>query len=177
MAQQPMRIEKELCPTNLRFPPNKSIVRIDLEETQDEPLYDISLEILKSNTNKWDNKYFFELEYQRFKIGTELIPKALQILPRQPNTQFIPPTVQDDLVHFIKCAPKHGIGKGLMRKGDVPKPEKKKDVVPRCKRSITINDNVLSDLDEALKYATQVSIKEAQHQEKDRRTKHILELC
>ncbi|GKB79851.1 hypothetical protein Tco_0946746 [Tanacetum coccineum] len=50
-----------------------------------------------------------------------------------------------------QTTPKHGMGKGLMRKGDVPKLKKKKDVVPRCKRSITINDNVLSDLDEALK--------------------------
>ncbi|GKD82175.1 hypothetical protein Tco_1349014 [Tanacetum coccineum] len=45
MAQQPMRSEEELCPTNMRFVPNKSNVRIDPDETQDEPLFKIFLEI------------------------------------------------------------------------------------------------------------------------------------
>ncbi|GJT10097.1 hypothetical protein Tco_0857139 [Tanacetum coccineum] len=68
-------------------------------------------------------------------------------------------------------APKHGIGKGLMRKGDVPKPEKK-DVVPKHSSLITAEDNVLFDPGDALEYAKQVSIEETQHQEKERRTKH-----
>ncbi|GJU31896.1 hypothetical protein Tco_1175485 [Tanacetum coccineum] len=75
MAQQPMRSEEELCPTNLRFPPNKSNVRINREETQDEPIFEINIS------------------------GTL---NALQISPRQPNIQFVPPPVQDELVHFIK---------------------------------------------------------------------------
>ncbi|GJS98779.1 hypothetical protein Tco_0819949 [Tanacetum coccineum] len=127
MAQQPMRSEEELCPTNVRFPPNKSNVRIDPDETQNEPLYDTSLEILKNNTiynaltlttevpviymqqfwhtvykNKQSNKYFFHLDYQRFEIGAELIRNALRISPRQPNTEFITPPVQEELVLFIK---------------------------------------------------------------------------
>ncbi|GKC86603.1 hypothetical protein Tco_1147252 [Tanacetum coccineum] len=50
MAQLPMRSEEELCPTNMRFVPNKSNVRIDPDETQDKPLFEISLEIIKHNT-------------------------------------------------------------------------------------------------------------------------------
>ncbi|GKA13888.1 hypothetical protein Tco_0693534 [Tanacetum coccineum] len=50
MAQQPMRSEEELCPTNMRFVPNKSNARIDPDETQDEPLFEITLEILKHHT-------------------------------------------------------------------------------------------------------------------------------
>ncbi|GJT73489.1 hypothetical protein Tco_1032775 [Tanacetum coccineum] len=66
----------------------------------------------------------------------------------------------------------HGIGKGLMRKGDVLKPKKKKkDATPKRSKLITAEDNLLSDLDEALEYAIQVSIKKAHHQEKECRTK------
>ncbi|GJT81999.1 hypothetical protein Tco_1056341 [Tanacetum coccineum] len=50
MAQQPMRSEEELYPTDMRFVPNKCNVRTDLKETQDDPLFDISLEILKHHT-------------------------------------------------------------------------------------------------------------------------------
>ncbi|GJV04354.1 hypothetical protein Tco_1337923 [Tanacetum coccineum] len=133
MAQQPMRSEEELCPTHLRCVPNKSNVRIDLDETQDEPLFDISLEILKNNTN-----------YNALTLTTKGRPQEL--------TQ-------------------HGIGKGLMQKGDVPIPKKKKDVVPRRQRIITFSDNVLLDPDEALEYAKMVNMEEAQHQEKERQTK------
>ncbi|GKF12019.1 hypothetical protein Tco_0049945, partial [Tanacetum coccineum] len=44
----------------------------------------------------------------------------------------------------------HGLGKGLMRRGDVPTPKKKKDVIPRRQRRIIFADNVFPDLDEAL---------------------------
>ncbi|GJU31895.1 hypothetical protein Tco_1175484 [Tanacetum coccineum] len=63
------------------------------------------------------------------------------------------------------------MGKGLIRRGDVPTPKKKKDVVLRRKRSITIDDNVFSDLDEAFEYAKQVSIEETEQRELKRRTK------
>ncbi|GJW28598.1 hypothetical protein Tco_0045473 [Tanacetum coccineum] len=106
MAQQPMRSEEELCSTNIRFPPNKRNVRIDLDEIQDEPLYDISLEILKNNT----------------------IYNALTLTTEVP----------------------HGMGKGLMRKGDVPKPKKKKDVAQKRSRKITTGDNILSYPDDSL---------------------------
>nr|GEX04416.1 hypothetical protein [Tanacetum cinerariifolium] len=131
MAQQPMRSEEELCPTNLRFPLNKCNVRIDPDEAQDEPLFKISLEFLKNNTiynaltlttnvpviymqqfwhtvykNKQNNKYFFVFDYKWFEIRTELIR-------------------------------------------NVPTPKKKKDVVPRCSRTIFADDNVLFDPNEA----------------------------
>ncbi|GJR73945.1 hypothetical protein Tco_0086310 [Tanacetum coccineum] len=68
---------------------------------------------------------------------------------------------------------RHGIGKGLMRRSDNPTPKKKKDVVPRCLRKITDDDNLLKDLDEALEYAKMVSMEETQNQEKERQSKHI----
>ncbi|GKD52801.1 hypothetical protein Tco_1286188 [Tanacetum coccineum] len=116
MTQPPMRIEEELCPINIRFPPNKSNVRIDPKDPQYEPIFDISLEILNNNTiyntltlttkvpmiymqqfwyivykNKQSNIYFFHLDFQCFEIRTELIRNALQISLRQPNIQFISP--------------------------------------------------------------------------------------
>ncbi|GJX53374.1 hypothetical protein Tco_0281743 [Tanacetum coccineum] len=63
------------------------------------------------------------------------------------------------------------MGIGLMRRGDVPTPKKKKDAVPRRKRSITVDDNVFSDLDEAFEYAKQVSIEETEQRESKYRTK------
>ncbi|GJX12748.1 hypothetical protein Tco_0204506, partial [Tanacetum coccineum] len=127
MAQQPMRSEEELFPTNMRFVTNKSNVRIDPDETQDEPLFEFSLEILKHHTiynaitlttdapeiymqqflytaskNEKNNRYYFILDYQRFKIGANLFHHALQISPRQLNKQFFPPLVQHELVTFIK---------------------------------------------------------------------------
>ncbi|GJW65188.1 hypothetical protein Tco_0117072 [Tanacetum coccineum] len=111
----------------IKFPLNKSNVRINLEEPQDEPIFDISLEILKNNIiynaltlttevpviymqqfwhtvykNKQSNIYFFHLDYQSFEIGAELIRNALRISPRQPNKEFITPPVQEELVLFIK---------------------------------------------------------------------------
>ncbi|GJY79288.1 hypothetical protein Tco_0485089 [Tanacetum coccineum] len=67
---------------------------------------------------------------------------------------------------------RHGIGKGLMRRSDIPTLKKKKDVVPRHSRSITAADNLLQNPDEALKYAKMVSMEETQNQEKERRSKH-----
>ncbi|GKC59888.1 hypothetical protein Tco_1087486 [Tanacetum coccineum] len=62
--------------------------------------------------------------------------------------------------------------RGLMRKGVVLKPKKKKDAAPKRSKSITAEDNVLSNPDEALEYAKQVSIDETKKQEKERQTKH-----
>nr|GEU80293.1 hypothetical protein [Tanacetum cinerariifolium] len=41
MAQLPMKSKAELCLINVRFPPNKSNVRIDPEETQDKPILEL----------------------------------------------------------------------------------------------------------------------------------------
>ncbi|GKD84239.1 hypothetical protein Tco_1351078 [Tanacetum coccineum] len=50
------------------------------------------------------------------------------------------------------------------KKNDVVK---KKDVVPRKKRSFTTADNILPDPDEAVKLAESISLIEAIHQEKE----------
>ncbi|GJV72303.1 hypothetical protein Tco_1492298 [Tanacetum coccineum] len=161
-----MRGEEELCPTNLRFPPNKSIVRIDPEETQDEPLYDISLEILKNNTI-----------YNALTLTTE-VPKYAAKGERKPTFGMpIPEAIMSSEIKELQVyvdyvtkypqaqtVPKHGIGKGLMRKGDVPKLKNKKDVVPRRKRSIIVDENVLYDPDEAPEYATQKQNKASREQ-------------
>ncbi|GKF88317.1 hypothetical protein Tco_0259194 [Tanacetum coccineum] len=58
------------------------------------------------------------------------------------------------------------------KKKDVVKKKddrKKKDVVPRKKRSITDDDNILPDLDEALKLGESMSLTEAKIEEKERR--------
>ncbi|GJU84549.1 hypothetical protein Tco_1292095 [Tanacetum coccineum] len=129
MAQQPMRSEEELCPTNKRFESNKSNARIDLEETQDEPLFDISLEILKYN----------------------IIYNAITL------TMEVPKIYMQQFWHtaFKNEKNKKGQGKGLMRRSDMevnpPKSKKQKDAVSRHSRIITFADNVLPDTDEAFK--------------------------
>ncbi|GJY84331.1 hypothetical protein Tco_0497707 [Tanacetum coccineum] len=47
--------------------------------------------------------------------------------------------------------------------------KKKKDVVPRKKRSFTVTDNILPDPNEAVKLAESISLTEAKHQEKEHR--------
>nr|GEW24745.1 hypothetical protein [Tanacetum cinerariifolium] len=57
--------------------------------------------------------------------------------------------------------------------GDIPKPKKKKKAAaPTQSESSHTKDNEVSDNDEDLKYANQVSIEEFKKQEKERRTKH-----
>ncbi|GKA14050.1 hypothetical protein Tco_0693696 [Tanacetum coccineum] len=125
MAQLPMRSEEELCPTNMRFVPNKSNVRIDPDETQDKPLFEIILKIIKHNTiynaitlttevpkiymqqfwytaskNDKRKKYYFVLDYQRFEIGAEFI---MPCKSNQDNpTNSFPTTSPEELVKFIK---------------------------------------------------------------------------
>ncbi|GJY66423.1 hypothetical protein Tco_0468661 [Tanacetum coccineum] len=79
--------------------PNKSNVRIDPEETQDEPIFELCLEILKNNTNK---RYFLHLDSKHFEVDVELLRKALNISPRKPDTQFTQPPTSDGLILFIK---------------------------------------------------------------------------
>ncbi|GKC88682.1 hypothetical protein Tco_1149331 [Tanacetum coccineum] len=58
------------------------------------------------------------------------------------------------------------------RREQMPYPrftKKKKDVVPRKKRSFTVTDNILPDPNEAVKLAESISLTEAKHQEKERR--------
>ncbi|GKE59315.1 hypothetical protein Tco_1498500, partial [Tanacetum coccineum] len=45
--------------------------------------------------------------------------------------------------------------------------EKKKDTVPRTKRSFTAADNILSDPDEAVKLVESISLIEAEEQEEE----------
>ncbi|GJT09478.1 hypothetical protein Tco_0856520, partial [Tanacetum coccineum] len=56
-----------------------------------------------------------------------------------------------------QIAPKLGIGKGLMRKGVVPKPKNKKDAAPKRSKTITDDNNIFSDLNKAIEYAKQVN--------------------
>ncbi|GKA53398.1 hypothetical protein Tco_0746713 [Tanacetum coccineum] len=67
-----------------------------------------------------------------------------------------------------------GRGKGYMRKGgledNVPKMKKKNDV-PRRKRTITVDDNILEDPDQDLELVMSVNLEENEKQEKERCTK------
>ncbi|GJS19306.1 hypothetical protein Tco_0447938 [Tanacetum coccineum] len=230
MAQQPMRSKEELCPTNVRLPPNKSNVRIDLEEKQDEPLFDISLEILKNNiiynalthttevsliymqqfgdtvvVNKlhqpwrtilsilnksltgkasridrakepityilWGvvnfvNVYFDEKLKYVTKAETRSKPTFGMLIPKAMMSEEIKES--QAYMNYLKKyqnAPsgsstlRHGMGKGLMRRGDIPTPKKNKYVVQKHSKTITAEDNVLSDHDEAMEYAKQVKLK------------------
>ncbi|GKC39274.1 hypothetical protein Tco_1051658, partial [Tanacetum coccineum] len=101
--------------------------RINLDEIHVEPLFNLTLDILKHHTlynaltlitdapdiymqqfwytvyqNKNTKTYYFHLDYQQFEIGDELFPRALQTSPKQPNQPFIKPSSKDKLVNFIK---------------------------------------------------------------------------
>ncbi|GKC93885.1 hypothetical protein Tco_1159327 [Tanacetum coccineum] len=66
---------------------------------------------------------------------------------------------------------KGGKGKGLMgnKKPDkgVQQEKKKKDTTPRKKSSITADDNILPDLDEAIKLGKSISLTEVEEQEEE----------
>ncbi|GJY10720.1 hypothetical protein Tco_0378905 [Tanacetum coccineum] len=111
--------------------------------------------------NEKKSKYYFLLDYQRFELGDELFRHVLQILPRQPNKQFFLPSVQEELVKFIKKlgVTVKGICKGNMEVNS-PKSKKMKDPVPRRSRTITFSDNLLQDQDKALEYAKLVNMEE-----------------
>ncbi|GJY04727.1 hypothetical protein Tco_0370667 [Tanacetum coccineum] len=213
-----MRSEEELCPTNVRFPPNNSNERIDPDETQDEPFFEISLEILKNNTiynaltliTKVHEDLRFQINKHKnleakhetipYLTFTKLIIRHLlsQNLNLNKRLDSPPHLIADDArleklkyvakgerkltfgmpipvammsseikeskayMNYVtkytqaQTTPKHGMGKGLMRKGDVPTSKKKKDAIPRHKRLITVDDNVLSDPEDALEYAKKV---------------------
>ncbi|GKB44656.1 hypothetical protein Tco_0889598 [Tanacetum coccineum] len=72
-----MRNEEELCPTNTRFVPNKSNVRIDPDETQDEPLFKIFLEIDVDipNYRSWESRmllYIKGMEHGKLLVDSVL---------------------------------------------------------------------------------------------------------
>ncbi|GJR80670.1 hypothetical protein Tco_0151455 [Tanacetum coccineum] len=204
MAQQPMRSEKELCPTNVRFHPNKINVRINPDELQDEPLS----EGVVTSTNVdftlllWEHFRFQINKHKNLATKHEIIPYLRftklvirHLLSHNPNLNkrldYTPHFIGDEarlekLKYVAKGERKptfgmpipeamissstlrHGIGKGLMRRSDIPTLKKKKDVMPRHSRSITVADNLLQNPDEALKYAKMVSMEETQNQEKER---------
>ncbi|GJT51939.1 hypothetical protein Tco_0978096 [Tanacetum coccineum] len=208
MAQQPMRSEKELCPTNVRFHSNKINVRINPDELQDEPLS----EGVVTSTNVdftlllWEHFRFQINKHKNLATKHEIIPYLRftklvirHLLSHNPNLNkrldYTPHFIGDEarlekLKYVAKGERKptfgmpipkaiissstlrHGMGKGLMRRSDIPTLKKKKDDVPRHLRSITAADNLLQNLDEALKYAKMVSMEETQNQEKERRSKH-----
>ncbi|GJW62028.1 hypothetical protein Tco_0111363 [Tanacetum coccineum] len=125
-------------------------------------------------------------------LNKSLTGKALRIdRAREPIAQILWGVVKAENVDFVELlwedfryAAKgerkptfrmpipEAILRGLMRKGVVPKPKKKKDAALKRSKLITAEDNVLSNPDEALEYAKQVSIDETKKQEKERQTKH-----
>ncbi|GJT12426.1 hypothetical protein Tco_0859468 [Tanacetum coccineum] len=113
MAQQPMRSEEELCPSNKRVAINISNMRLNPDEIHIEPLFNITLKIFKKYSlinvitltieapkiymqqfwhtvykNENNRKYYFFLDYQCFEIGAELLRCALKTSPRQPDQPY-----------------------------------------------------------------------------------------
>ncbi|GJU77433.1 hypothetical protein Tco_1274503 [Tanacetum coccineum] len=122
-----MRSEEELCPSNKRVAVNISNLRLVLDEIHVEPLFNITLEILKLHSiinsitltidapeiymqqfwhtvykDERNKKYYFYLDYQHFDVGTELLRHALKTSPRKPDQPLVKPPCQDELVTFIK---------------------------------------------------------------------------
>ncbi|GJX97032.1 hypothetical protein Tco_0352830, partial [Tanacetum coccineum] len=68
-------------------------------------------------------------------------------------------TAYDEKYPQAQVAPKHGMGKSLMRRGTIPTPKKKKDDAPKGFKTIIVDDNILLDRDEAFEYAKQLKVK------------------
>ncbi|GJU43180.1 hypothetical protein Tco_1200446 [Tanacetum coccineum] len=136
MAQQPMRSEEELCPNDNRVEVNVSNLRFILDEIHIEPLFNITMEILKQHS----------------------IINSITLTTD-------PPEIYMQQFWHTSGAPTlgRGKGKGYMKSGgieiNIPK-AKKKSEVPRRKRSITFVDNLLEDPDEALQLVAQINLEE-----------------
>nr|GEU54750.1 hypothetical protein [Tanacetum cinerariifolium] len=127
MEKQPMISEEELCPNDKRVVVNVRNLRLNTDEIHIEPLFNITLEIIKQHSlinaitlttnaaiiymqplwhtvykDERSKRYYFHLDYQRFKITVELLRHALRTSPRQPNQPFVKPPCQKELVIFIK---------------------------------------------------------------------------
>ncbi|GKE48965.1 hypothetical protein Tco_1480223 [Tanacetum coccineum] len=136
MAQQPMRSEEELCPNDNRVEVNVSNLRFILDEIHIEPLFNITMEILKQHS----------------------IINSITLTTD-------PPEIYMQQFWHTSGAPTlgRGKGKGYMKSDgieiNIPK-AKKKSKVPRRKRSITFVDNLLEDPDEALQLVAQINLEE-----------------
>nr|GEU51933.1 hypothetical protein [Tanacetum cinerariifolium] len=230
MAQLPMKSKAELCPVIVGFPPNKSNVRIDPEETQDEPIFELCLEIVKNNTvytaltdsakgivnaknvdiavSLWEDFRFQinkhknirnkheTMPYPRFTkliiryllsqhptlykcldsttnlVSDDTLLENMKYVAKGERKQIFGMTILEALLSSklkesqayvaymgkylqAQVPHKHGMGKGFIKKGDVPKPKKKKDAATTRSKLITAEDNVLSDSDDELEYTKQ----------------------
>nr|GEZ25113.1 hypothetical protein [Tanacetum cinerariifolium] len=77
------------------------------------------------------------------------IPKAMMSREIKESQAYVNYLTKYTHVQSGSSTLRKGMGKGLMRRGDVPTPKKKKKVILRRQRTITFDDNVLPDLDEA----------------------------
>ncbi|GKC08872.1 hypothetical protein Tco_1000482 [Tanacetum coccineum] len=163
MAQLPLKSEEELCPTKVSFPPNKRNVRIDPEETQDEPIFELCLEILKNNivytaltaSSKVPLIYIYLLGqhwtlYKRLDSTTTLVSDDTML----ENMKYV--AKGERKLTFGMPIPEALLSR-FMKMGDVPKPKKKKDVAPTKSKTPTTKENMLSDSNDVVEYAKQVS--------------------
>ncbi|GKC75224.1 hypothetical protein Tco_1125998 [Tanacetum coccineum] len=159
MAQQHMRSEEELCPTNLRSPPNKSNVRSDPYETQDKPLFEISLEILKNNTI-----------YNTLSLTTKF-PKRLDSTPHLISAEAHLEKMKYVVKGERKLTFRMPIPKAMMSE-EIKESQAYVNYLNKYPHGQSDDDNLLKDPDEALEYEKMVSMEETQNQEKERQSKH-----
>nr|GEX80332.1 hypothetical protein [Tanacetum cinerariifolium] len=124
--QQPCS-DEDLVPMDDRVKISINNFRIAPEKKQKEPIYQLTLDILKQYPfynaltktadvpeiymqqfwhtvaeNTRTQTYHFMIDDQQFEVGAESFRDVFQITPRVPNQDFVEPPRHDDLVSFIK---------------------------------------------------------------------------
>ncbi|GJX35240.1 hypothetical protein Tco_0246797 [Tanacetum coccineum] len=103
---------------------------------------------------------------QQINLDEALVPRDDQVKIGACNFRIAPEKKQKEPTYKLTLdILKYLIGK---KKTEVDvQTEKKKDTVPRTKRSFTAADNILSDPDEAVKLVESISLIEAEEQEEE----------
>ncbi|GKA69636.1 hypothetical protein Tco_0775700 [Tanacetum coccineum] len=120
------RTDEQILPCSRWVPVGKSNYYLDVERSQSNPIYKISVDILKHtnffrafiasskipsiyiqqfwDTVRYDNtigSYSYQLDEQRFDLTKDTLRDALQITPINNNNAFSSPPTPDVLIKFV----------------------------------------------------------------------------
>ncbi|GJR30087.1 hypothetical protein Tco_1106319 [Tanacetum coccineum] len=101
--QQQDRADEELVLISKQVRIGLSNYRIAFKKHQPDVIYRLYLQFWHTiSLDLSTQTYFFILDDQRFKVGTDLLHDALQITLKDPDHPFIEPPPHDKIVSFIK---------------------------------------------------------------------------
>ncbi|GKB42652.1 hypothetical protein Tco_0887594 [Tanacetum coccineum] len=146
-----MDLDKAFVPIDDQVKIGACNMRIAPEKKQKEPTYQLTLDILK--------KYSCYNAFLKTRYSS-IYTSMLYITPKVPNPEFVEPPPHNILYLLSNNL--------VTQKEKIKDVVKKKDIVPRKKRSITVADNIFPNPEEAVKLAEIISLTEAEHQDEER---------